>query len=279
MLINLWPSILVDTPLIPLNPCQPSPCGANAMCREISGSASCICLPDFYGNPYEGCRPECIINSDCTSNRACIRNRCQDPCPGTCGVNAICEVINHIPACSCQPRYTGDPFRYCEPMQETRKWIQALVRRYQSFTKTHLTFQSRTAPVPISDPCQPSPCGPNSRCRNVNEKASCSCLSTYQGTPPDCRPECIVNTECPMNRACINQRCVDPCPGVCGINAKCDSLSHSPFCSCGPGQIGDPFVKCFDMPRKSQKKFTARIAFIAPLKVASVWSYYTILFQ
>lgn len=125
LLNNLWPSILVDIPLVPLNPCQPSPCGANAMCREISGSASCTCLPDFYGNPYEGCRPECVINSDCTANRACIRNRCQDPCPGTCGVNAICEVINHIPACSCQPRYTGDPFRYCE--QEIRKWIQAPV--------------------------------------------------------------------------------------------------------------------------------------------------------
>lgn len=110
-----------------MNPCQPSPCGANAMCREISGSASCICLPDFYGNPYEGCRPECIINSDCTSNRACIRNRCQDPCPGTCGVNAICEVINHIPACSCQARYTGDPFRYCEHVQDICKCTQMLL--------------------------------------------------------------------------------------------------------------------------------------------------------
>lgn len=112
--------------------------------------------------------------------------------------------------------------------------------------------------MPIGDPCQPSPCGPNSQCLNVNGKASCSCLSNYQGTPPDCRPECIVSTECSMNRACVNQKCVDPCPGVCGINAKCDALSHSPFCSCGPGQNGDPFVKCFDMPRKSQKKFIVK---------------------
>lgn len=115
-------SIAVEVPPVPLNPCQPPPCGANAMCREISGSASCTCLPDFYGNPYEGCRPECVISSDCTSNRACIRNRCQDPCPGTCGVNAICEVINHVPACSCQPRYTGDPFRYCGPVRDICKW-------------------------------------------------------------------------------------------------------------------------------------------------------------
>lgn len=115
---------------MPLNPCQPSPCGANAMCREVFNSVSCICLPDFYGNPYEGCRPECIINSDCTSNQACVRNKCQDPCPGTCGVNAICEVINHIPTCSCRSRFTGDPFRYCGPMQDTRKCIMSFDHIY-----------------------------------------------------------------------------------------------------------------------------------------------------
>lgn len=221
------------------------------MCREISGSASCVCLPDFYGNPYEGCRPECVINSDCASNRACIRNRCQDPCPGTCGVNAICEVVNHIPTCSCQPRYTGEPFRYCEPIQETRKWTLD-----RPFTEKSLAISPddlcRTAPAPVGDPCLPSPCGPNSRCFNANGKANCLCLPDYLGSPPACRPECVISTECPMNRACINQKCVDPCPGVCGINAKCETLSHSPFCSCAPGQIGDPFVKCFDMPRKSR---------------------------
>jgi len=113
-----------------------------------------------------------------------------------------------------------------------------------------LVIDFHTAPTPTNDPCQPSPCGPNSNCLNVNGKASCSCLPTYQGTPPACKPECIISTECPTNRACINQRCVDPCPGVCGINARCDALSHSPFCSCPPGRIGDPFVKCFDMPCK-----------------------------
>lgn len=68
------------------------------------------------GNPYEGCRPECILNSDCTSNLACIRTKCQNPCPGTCGQNTICNVINHLPACICIPGYTGDPFQYCTPV-------------------------------------------------------------------------------------------------------------------------------------------------------------------
>jgi hypothetical protein len=73
----------------------------------------CECLPEYQGNPYEGCRPECLVSSDCPMNKACIRNKCQDPCPGTCGVGAICTVSNHIPICSCPPGTTGDAFRIC----------------------------------------------------------------------------------------------------------------------------------------------------------------------
>lgn len=102
-------------------PCVPSPCGANAMCRERSGAGSCVCLPDHIGNPYEGCRPECVLNSDCPSTRACIRNKCQDPCPGTCGQNADCQVVNHLPSCTCRQGYTGDPFRYCNIQPPERK--------------------------------------------------------------------------------------------------------------------------------------------------------------
>lgn len=96
-----------------LSPCSPSPCGTNAICKEMNNAGSCSCLPDYIGNPYEGCRPECSINSDCPSNKACIRNKCMDPCPGTCGQNAMCNVINHLPSCTCLPGFTGDPFRYC----------------------------------------------------------------------------------------------------------------------------------------------------------------------
>lgn len=94
-------------------PCSPSPCGANAVCKESNGAGSCTCLPDYVGNPYDGCRPECTKGSDCLANLACIRNKCKDPCPGICGPNAICQVVDHIPSCSCLPKYTGDPFSYC----------------------------------------------------------------------------------------------------------------------------------------------------------------------
>lgn len=102
----------VDSPP-EIDPCNPSPCGANAVCRD----GVCSCLPEYQGDPYSSCRPECILNSDCPRNRACIRNKCKDPCPGTCGQDAICTVLNHIPICSCPTGMAGNPFVECRPQQ------------------------------------------------------------------------------------------------------------------------------------------------------------------
>lgn len=102
-------------------------------------------------------------------------------------------------------------------------------------------FYSSLVPT---DPCNPSPCGPNSQCRPVNGQAVCSCVIGYLGLPPSCRPECSVSSDCPQNQACNNQKCVDPCLGVCGIRATCKVVSHNPICSCQQGMTGDPFIAC-----------------------------------
>lgn len=99
-------------------------------------------------------------------------------------------------------------------------------------------------------PCNPNPCGPNSQCRDINTQAVCSCLPSYIGSPPGCRPECTVSAECPLNKACVNHRCSDPCPGTCGINAKCQIINHNPICSCNPKHTGDPFTRCYIQPCK-----------------------------
>lgn len=99
-------------------------------------------------------------------------------------------------------------------------------------------------------PCQPSPCGPYSQCRVVNEQAVCSCLPNYIGQPPTCKPECVASTECPQNRACTNLKCTDPCIGSCGRESYCKVLNHSPICSCPAGYTGDPFIRCLPVPRK-----------------------------
>lgn len=103
---------------------------------------------------------------------------------------------------------------------------------------------------PISQPCVPSPCGPYSQCRVVNGHAVCSCQTDYIGTPPACRPECMVSADCPQDKACINTKCKDPCPGTCGLNARCNVVNHNPICSCPVGFNGDPFVRCLQEESK-----------------------------
>jgi hypothetical protein len=198
-------------------------CGANADCKQQNRALACVCRRGFFGNPWIGCRPECVINPDCSTNKACINSKCVDPCAGVCGVGAQCDTINHIPICFCPPQHTGDPFVNCFP------------------------FKPPAPPLVIqTNPCDPSPCGPFSRCLVSSQGfATCSCLPNYHGAPPACKPECIVSSECPQTRACINQKCADPCPGICGNNARCTVINHNPICSCPPGQQGDPFVNCF----------------------------------
>lgn len=71
-------------------------------------------MPEYQGDPYAGCRPECILNSDCAGHLSCKQNKCKDPCPGACGENSLCEVINHAPKCSCIDGFVGNPLVLCQ---------------------------------------------------------------------------------------------------------------------------------------------------------------------
>lgn len=212
------PSVVYDEQR---DPCVPSPCGLNAECRNINGVPSCSCLRGYLGSP-PSCRHECTINAECTSNQACIRNKCQDPCPGSCGINAVCNVFSHTPVCTCIDGYVGDPFTNCNRAPPP----------------------ARDPPV---DPCYPSPCGTNAQCND----GACSCLPEYHGDPySGCRPECVLNSDCPRDRACLRSKCVDPCPGTCALNAICEVINHVPMCSCPAGLSGNAFVQC--QPQQSK---------------------------
>lgn len=154
-------------------------------------------------------------------NRACINNKCKDPCPGVCGTDAICSVVNHLPVCSCPSGLTGNAWRHCSPVHRVDEPVHP-------------------------DLCQPSPCGLNTVCRTDGVQAICECLPGYYGSPfsGGCRPECSVNSDCSRNLACIREKCVDPCPGVCGYNAQCLVVNHNPICSCMNEFVGDPFTEC-----------------------------------
>lgn len=234
-----------------VQPCNPNPCGTYAECREQNGVGSCQCLPEYFGNPYEACRPECVLDSDCASNRACLNQKCRDPCPGSCGQNAECFVRNHLPTCNCLPNYVGDPYRYCH-IEEKRKETKGISWRKPNTESSSVLLAMRE----YVNPCQPSPCGPNSQCKELNEQAVCSCLPEYIGQPPGCRPECTLSSECSFDKACVNQKCVDPCPGACGSNAVCHVTNHAPLCACQTGYTGDPFTGCYPTPRKLQSPFS-----------------------
>lgn len=94
------------------DPCVPSPCGPNSQCRVVGSTPACSCLPNYVGRS-PNCRPECTISPECPGNLACFNEKCLDPCPGSCGSHAHCTVVNHIPLCTCDSGYTGDPFKQC----------------------------------------------------------------------------------------------------------------------------------------------------------------------
>lgn len=101
-----------------------------------------------------------------------------------------------------------------------------------------------------TNPCDPNPCGPNSQCRVSSNNVVCSCLPEYSGTPPSCRPECVMSSECPSNKACVNKKCINPCVQACGQNTDCSVINHNPICTCKSGLTGDPLTKCFPNLRK-----------------------------
>lgn len=180
------------------------------------------------------------MSSECPLTQACLGNKCRDPCPGTCGIGAKCQVVNHNPICSCPSGLTGDPFTRCFSMPGEFQNNSPC----NTFDRLYINALCLADPIVPVNPCQPSPCGPNSECVVRGEYPACSCHPTFVGAPPNCRPECTINPECSSALACVNQKCRDPCPGACGSNAKCNVVNHTPVCSCLPGYIGDPFTGC-----------------------------------
>ena len=230
--------LLAIEPVVVDDPCNPNPCGPNSNPpRNVGDRCQCTCLPGMIGSP-PNCRPECTINADCPIDKACINRKCQDPCPGLCGVNAKCDVRNHVPICICIPGYIGDPFSQCyRPSSKCRK------KSYKN-CKTEI-FLATPRPIEVIQPCNPSPCGTNAECSELRGAASCRCILDYIGNPyVECKPECTVNSDCPNDKACVNNKCKDPCPGVCGIHASCHVTNHIPQCTCDPGYSGNAFVAC-----------------------------------
>jgi hypothetical protein len=110
---------------------------------------------------------------------------------------------------------------------------------------------------PAPTPCEKNPCGQNAICKERNGVGSCICQENYYGDPyVACKPECVTNSDCSLDKACnSNMRCYNPCSvhDICGLGAQCKVVRHNPVCVCQPGLTGDPFIKC--SVERSKKKF------------------------
>lgn len=114
-IILLLTAIIIGSDNTTAQPCSPNPCDSNASC-DTYGDQFAICNVCVGTNAANNaaCRPECILSSDCAFNKACLKNKCVDPCPGSCGVNAQCTVYQHDPICECVSGFEGNPYEYCK---------------------------------------------------------------------------------------------------------------------------------------------------------------------
>jgi len=234
------------------DPCDPSPCGPGARCMTNgNGNAICRCEPGLIPKPdtITGCGPECVIDPDCPGDYVCESQKCiprPDPCvPSPCGPGARCTVgPSGNPICRCEPGLIPNPdtITGCKP---------ECVRDPDCPGRDYICENQKCVLKP--DPCDPSPCGPGTRCMsNKLGNPICRCLQGLIPKPDTitgCGPECERDPDCKTGYICQNQKCVeapDPCdPNPCGPGAICTPQGISGFtCKCPSGSFGDPKVSC-----------------------------------
>jgi len=228
------------------DPCNPSPCGPGAVCTvNFGGNPICRCEPGLIPKPdtITGCGPECVRDPDCQQGFICRNQKCivrPDPCdPSPCGPNTYCTNANGNPICKCQTGYipAPDTITGCdrECVRDPDCSSGYICRNYECVVKP--------------DPCDPSPCGPNTEC-TVNRLGNpiCRCLANYVPMPDTitgCKRECERDPDCSAGFICQNYKCVekpDPCdPSPCGPNTECMvTRSGNPICRCLPNYIPKP---------------------------------------
>lgn len=253
------------------NPCLIiHPCTEPSECRVLPTypirTMVCVCPSGYVSSGSGTCQAtkpilkiECTKDDDCPTERSCINAVCRDPC--ACGPNAVCKVINHKPLCSCTLGYDGNPdiactkgnFFFTSIRFEKNLCIDtyciicfrssvAGCRTDGDCSGSHACVQRNCVPA-----CSPSSCGKNAICHGINHKAICECPPGFGGNPRD---SCVLlgcrsNSDCPTNRACINNRCENPCAqNPCTGNMDCNVYNHVVECACPPGYVGDVKSGC-----------------------------------
>lgn len=245
--------------------CGKIQCGPNALCLAENHRSSCICAPEFKGDPGDltnGCQleaktvQECQKDSDCKFGTVCSVDvqgiqKCISPCETVaCGAYEECKIdISGHPTCTCKNEYIWNPVSSsCEkpsiPDCSTDEDCE-IVEQCQ------FDALGVRKCIPV---CSHFTCPENSACTAEFHKAECKCLAGYTGNSRD-RSGCkaILQNHCTSDAQCSEQEicrihsqhkiltCLPACKEIsCGPNAICVASNHVPQCQCPPGSyIGD----------------------------------------
>lgn len=166
--------------------------------------------------------PEFPEELDCAENEENNGGVCVDKCISRdpCGENALCKQLEGKLYCQCQRGFTGNPLVSCFKLDE-------------------------------KNPCEPSPCGPNSECVAEDKEIGphCKCKPKFYDFPPECRPGCDTHDDCGSDEFCNRRKniCVKICdPLSCGENSKCrpDKRKLKAYCSCLDGFTPERGLGC-----------------------------------
>ncbi len=192
-----------------------------------NGQGACVTLPPLVSG--------CENDDECSESDACINALCKDPC--ACGLNANCQVINHRPICTCNPNFYGNPEIEC---------VELGCQSDSECEEAYACRREECRPV-----CGPDhwPCGGEAICKGISHQATCHCPQGLIGDPyVTCNAvECSDNSICPLDKACVNHHCVDPCArnNPCtSPEFECFVINHEAKCKCPVGYIGDRTGSC-----------------------------------
>lgn len=213
--------------------CDKNSCGKGAYCVGTNHAIKCSCNERTYGDPYVECRQqsptECSVDADCPSKLACINDRCTNPCTqqNVCSKEQTCSVLDSLPlrilVCKCPPETVSDERGNCKPISRE---APACTSDFECPRDTDVCRNDNCVPA-----CRVTECGSNAQCTASNHRAVCTCPDQYKGNPyvgctyswVEPAHECTQNDDCPFDRTCNNNKCVNPCKELspCGRGAFC----------------------------------------------------------
>ena len=230
-------------------------CAPNAECHVFQHITSCRCPLDVpYGNALVMCEdyppiaelpePECQVDADCPSKRACMDQHCINPCYrlDPCDETSLCDVTDTVPVrtiiCICVEGYVRNDDGSC-------KMIEISIPpgcRDDSDCPVEEACINRMCRIPCD-------CGPNADCQVINHHPVCTCQVGFQGNPDiNCFPiGCQQDSDCEDHHACYDGVCANPClvNDPCATNAECYAERHQAYCRCPSGLLGDGHNECF----------------------------------